>query len=540
MLENIQLYLRYYKNKKLKIAFSFLLSFIQALSLIPIAVLIQRVFDRALPAKDSSTLLWSLTIMFLLFCFNAFAILWNRWASLDIIKNVVGNMRRELLAQTMELSRQHYVNEDTDVIHSKIVNDSERIDCMTSALLTQFFPGALIALGLSCFLVYENPLLFLVVVCALPLLYGVGRLVGRKVKKRIQQFHRDFSGFSKGVLFVLKFNELIKLSTAETNELERQEGNIQNLRFSSQRMAWLSTAYTIIQNNILILSGIVVLLAGGLQVVYGITTIGSLLAFYVALNLLSSNAGNVINSIPAIIEGKESLDAVMPLLKKAEDAKKKLDPFKGLNKKILFDNVDFKHDNSNFSMTDVNFEIKKNELFGIFGASGSGKSTIINLLLGFYAPHKGRIVIDDQAIHDIDPIEYRKRIGVLSQDLLIFSGTIRENLTYGLSNVDNKLIEKICLYCNIHEYIKSLKKGYDSEIGERGVKLSGGQKQRIAIARAILRNPEILILDEPDNNLDESMFITILENIRKLPLTIIVISHNKNLYPYFDRVYNLT
>ena len=173
---------------------------------------------------------------------------------------------------------------------------------------------------------------------------------------------------------------------------------------------------------------------------------------------------------------------------------------------------------------------------GLFGTSGSGKSTLINLLLGFYQPKEGQILIDGTNLNNLNLFEYRKHIGVLPQEPLIFPGTIQENLTYGLAHATDEDIQKMCEYCDIHDFIQQLPHGYHSDIGNRGVKISGGQKQRIAIARALLRKPELIILDEPDNNLSEALTGTIIDNIKRLGVTMIIISHNPRLVPHMDSV----
>jgi ABC-type multidrug transport system fused ATPase/permease subunit len=534
--KHIWSYIQYYYNVKKNVFLSLFLTIIQAVSLIPVAILIQYTFDHSIPEKNGKQLVAILTIVFFLFILNALAILVNRHLTLTVVKSVIHSMRKDLIERSIFFSHQFFTNEDLDKVHSKIVHDSERLDSMTTNLLLQFIPGILIFTGLSGLLIYLNAFLFAVVFAVIPMLFIMGNFINKKLKIVAREFHSDYSEFSKGILFVLRFNELIKLSTAEKKELEKQDKIIEKLKSSGHKIAWLSTAHNVMQTNLLTLSGVVVLLVGGFQVIYNHITLGELLSFYVALGLLSTNMKSVIFTIPVIIEGMESVSKLMPLMDHKTSVKESVNQFKGFQHTIRFEDVHFNY-SSDFELNGINFTLNKNDITGIFGASGSGKSTIINLLLGFYQPKQGNIFYDNHNINDVNLIDYRKNIGVLLQDPLIFPGTIRENLVYGLPDIDNAKIIEICNLCKIHSFINGLEKGYDSEIGERGIKISGGQKQRIAIARALLREPILLILDEPDNNLDEKLIFEIISNIRELKITLLIISHNKSLYTYLDKVY---
>lgn len=541
-MNNIRAYISYISESKRWSAFSIFLSCIQASALVPTALIVQRIFDHVLPAKDSSALVGGLIVILGLFALHAGAVLWNRQVTLERIKQSIHSMRHTLVNHTLEWSRHQYTHEHVDDLHSKIVHDTERIDCMMSAFLTQFFPGLIVSIGLSFILMYENMLLFLIIICTLPVLYGAAKLLGRGVRRRVREFHSDFSEFSSGILFVLKFNELIKISTAEQHELDVQNAKIEQLRHSSHAMAWYTTAYTLLQYNILMIAGVIVLLAGGLQVIHGNMTVGTLLSFYFALNLLNSNARNALSSVPVMIEGKESLDAVMAItnIQKNQTNQTKKSVFNGFRKNIVFDKVTFGHEPARPIINALTFSISKGETFGIYGASGTGKTTLINLLLGFYEPQAGTLSIDGQSILAIDLKPYRSQIGVVTQDMHVFPGTIRDNLTYGLRGITDADLDRVCKICSIYDDIHVLPQGYDTMLGERGMRLSGGQKQRLTLARALLRSPSILILDEPDNHLDEVLFTSILKQIKSLELTTIVISHHDYLRPYLDHTITLT
>lgn len=526
-------YVSYYRGHERSVAVSLLLSVLQTVALFPIPLVVKHLFDHALPDKNVGYLLLLATGVVGLLILSSLITLLNRHITLSTSKAVLYAIRRELAFRSLFFGKHFYATEDLDGVHSRTVLDTERIDRMTNALLSSVLPGALVAVSLSCLLAYINPFLFLVTFAIFPPLYLVGKLLGKRVQTSIQEFHRDFASYSKGASFILTFNELISLSTAEAHELELQEKRIANLQHSSKRMAFISASYGVVQGNVLMLGGVVILVIGGLQIMSGVTTVGAIVSFYVTLNLALSSAKQLTGSVPLLIEGSESLHGVLTLLRRPQPPTNTL-PYAGLTKSIVFDSVTFAHHES-FSLRNVTFDIRKGETVGVFGPSGSGKSTLMGLLLGLYTPDSGSIRIDAHDIHTIDKIAYRHAVGVLPQDPLLFPGSIQDNLTYGLPDVSPTEIERITKLCRVDDFVRTLPEGYQTDVGNRSVQISGGQKQRIAIARALLRSPDILILDEPDNNLDEALIGQILEEIKKLGITVVLISHTSALQRMVDR-----
>ena len=537
MRQQILYYLSFYKTQKQPLLLSLLLSLAQALSLFPIALIIQYLFDNALDARDTKMLFAGLGLAVLLIAINSLLILVNKRISFRVIKQIVCEIREKLLYKILFFDSAYFAEQDLDRVHSEIVQDTERLDNMAAVLLTQVLPGIFLITGVSIFLIYTNASLFFVLLFIFPLSYIAGRLMAEKLKASVKQYHLDFSAFSRGIYFVLKFSDLIKISSAENKELVNQKKILNQLDLSSRKVTWIASAYTTAQGNLFVIGAIVVLLFGTFQVIDGKTTVGSLISFYVLLNIVIAQFKNVLGVVPILIEGSASLSSLMPILQSTnkESSSQQLFQFADA---IQLRNIEFGYDN-NLVLKDLSLEIKKHQVIGIYGPSGSGKSTLIKLLLGIYSPTGGQILIDGVNLSELNIYEYRRCIGVLPQDPLFFPGTIYENLTYGIEGLSDDIITETCKRCLIHDFIISLPEGYNSEIGNSGKKISGGQRQRIAIARALLRNPEILILDEPDNNLDEATTFAIIENIRDMKITTFVISHNSFILPYVDQTLRL-
>ncbi len=527
-------YIYFYRTRKKYIAASSFLLIAQTLTLMPVPLVLQKIFDQALPHGDPKQLSMLLGLALLLFFANALLTLTNKRITLKVNKDVIYEIRKKLAVHLLYAGHLFFTTADLDAIHSNVVYNTERLDRMTNVLLSQSLPSTLMTIGLLCLLWYLNPLLFLIILAAMSLVYLTSRSVSKRIRIHIKKFHQDFAEFSKGTSFALTFSELITVSATEEIEITKQEIRLHNVRNSGQRMVWLSAIYSAIQSNVLIFSGLIVLFVGGLQIHYGTSTLGAMLSFYVTLNLLNNHAKVVIGGVPTLIEGLESLAASMPMLKEQYKLPTQSPQENQSFGSIVFENVYFDHRNA-FNLANVTFSIHQGEAVGIFGASGSGKSTLIKLLLGFYTPKKGEIHIGGRNIADIDISTYRRSVGVLLQDPQLFPGTIRENLVYGLPDIQEADMIAICTICRIHPFISTLEKGYDTDIGNRSASISGGQKQRIAIARALLRKPQLLILDEPDNNLDEALIVAMLQEIQKMGITLIVISHNQALRSVVNR-----
>ena len=408
--------------------------------------------------------------------------------------------------------------------------DKRRLILSVFLSITQsisILPPIILLIGLSGVLIYLNFSLFILLLVFLPIVYIVGALLSKKLKLSIQDYHKDFAKFSAGVTFILKFYDLIKISSAEMKEYSKQKSILQSVQKLSKSVAWNINAYNTIQGNLIVIGGFVVLLLGGYQVMNGQISLGALISFYVVLNVTSAYFKTIIAFIPVLVEGQNSIKSLYTII-----GNEALEATSSINfrfqESICFQEVEFYYGDLQI-LKNINFEIKKHQVFGISGESGSGKTTLIKLLLGVYPVNRGQILIDGQNIDKLNFQEFRKQIGILPQDPMFFTGTIFENLVYGLDNIDPSSIEFYCNKCLIHDFIISLPYGYQTEIGNSGNKISGGQKQKLAIARAIIRKPEILILDEPDKNLDDKSVIDILNYIKQMKITTIVISHNNNL-----------
>jgi ABC-type bacteriocin/lantibiotic exporter with double-glycine peptidase domain len=531
-------YLSRYRGQYRDIVVALVLSGVQLVLVLPLVFLVQYVFDKVIPKGDFRLLVICGVGMFLLNLANGAVSLWSRYVTLKTTKVVIREIRNDLLNRLYAFSRSFYGNADRAGLHDNIVQDTERVDVMSNALVAQLLPSVLVSIGLFGVLIYLNWFLVLVMALIVPFLFMANRSLGRKVKVQVNAFRRSFEEFSKGMLFVLQAMDLTRIQTAENFETERQRQRLEDLRVTSGMVAWLDSLYSLVQTNLSAISGILILVIGGAGVARGSMTVGDLLSFYVTVGLLNTYLRTGLSSVPKIILGNESLETLFVLLHKGEDqpytGKRRIE-FRG---KVTFDAVYFRYKQDPI-LQGVDVTIEPQSTVAIMGANGSGKSTMMHLLSGFYRPQEGRLLADDCPYDELDILNLRRSIGVVMQDPFFFPGTILENIIYGSPGAKQPHVIEAARLATAHSFIEELPKKYDTLVGDNGVLLSGGQRQRIAIARALLRRPRLLILDEPTNHLDAAAVAGLMENLKRLPYrpTTILISHDKEIVHHADRIY---
>lgn len=523
-------YIRLYKGQYRKFFLSVLLSIVQSLIVVPVALLVRHIFDKALPEKDFRQLIILCVTISILYILNGAITLWTRYISLKMTKSVIKILRNTIINKLYLLPRQYFTEIDRMKLHAKIVQDTFRLDVMSNGLVAQLFPAALISGGLFLVLLYLDLTLFLFVMMISPFLIVFGKFISKILASRVNIYHRYFETFSKRVMILLNNIDLSRVSVSENREKKEQGKLHEKIEKKSFDQAWFSAFYTIFNETTTSAFGLVIMILGGYRVINGLMTIGGLFAFFTTLGLLKKYMVMISGVIPKVIEGNESLMSVFGFLNEKMEL-----PYSGKTNfefrgEITFESVSFSYDRRRL-FKNISFFINPGEVVYLTGPNGSGKSTIVNLILGFYRPVSGIIKADGRKYDEIDIRDIRRRTGVVFQDTFIFPGTIRENIVYGLDNVSGDCLARaIRLSCS-GEFIEKLPEGLDTYIENKREKLSGGEIQKIAIARSLLGNNRLIILDEPSTHLDKNSLTEIIRNLRTemADSTILIISHKDEL-----------
>lgn len=533
-------YVKLYKGSYRQILASSILSILQSAALLPIIFLIRYIIDDVILTKDTAGLFIACAAILVLHFISGGLTLYVRFLILKVTKRVIRKVREELLTRYFSFPRSYYSSLDPSLLHSRIVEDTQRIDVMSNALVAQFLPSMLVSCALLVIMLVLNWMLFFMVLSIAPLIYFLSRVIARKVRNKVAAYYRSFDRFSQGAHFVLRMMDLIRIRVAEDKEFSKQQGNFLDLESTSREQAWWRSAFHIFQSTLVASAGVIILLVGGLALSKGTNTIGELMAFFIAANYLKKYLNTISQNIPEILAGHEALSTIYELLHMRQmrpyTGKQKHD-FSGL---IELRSVRFSYDREPL-LNKIDLTLKPGHTVAVVGPNGSGKSTLVLLALGFYKPQAGRVLADGLPYDLLDLNCLRRNIGVVMQEPLFFPGTIAENITYGRTDVSPEELAAAAAASTADRFIHRLPEGLETFIGPEGILLSGGERQLLAVTRALLRRPKVLILDEPTNHLDRSAISLLMENLAHLPDSpgVLLITHHIEIVRGFKHIFLL-
>ena len=530
----------FYTGRWLRLASLTLAATLLSLLVLPTLILVKRVFDVAIPTGNVKLLLgYGLAILLIRVSSTVLALFLRR-AHLRMIESIVSSIRESLLRKLFTFSRQTYTEMDREQTHTRIVQDTHRIFEMSNVLLATVVPSVLTSTVLLLVLALLNPYLMLLLLALFPMLAFANKYSSRFAKKSVVKFHRTFERFSKGMQFVLHHMELAQIQSSKTQEIQRQLNHLDELGTTSSKMAFSFAVHSQIQGTLTGLGIVLILVVGGSAVALGEMTLGDFLAFYVAAGLLNGYVNQMIGSVPQLINGNESLKTLQEF-SQTDSAP----PYTGTRKiefrgAVSMESVSFSYGGGEV-LRRIDLAIEPGCITALVGSNGSGKTTIAHLVLGLYRPSLGAVYADGVPYAELDVAHLRETIGVVPQHPEFFSGSILENLTYGSDELDRQSVAAAAKAALLQDFIDALPEGYDTPVGSDGVLLSGGQCQRMAVARALLRNPRLLIMDEPTNHMDAQTVRQLLQNVRELSnrLSILLISHDPMVISIADRVHQL-
>ncbi len=449
------------------------------------------------------------------------------------------NMRNDLFKKLQKLPYSYYDNHETGKIMSRMTNDLMDVSELAHHGPENLFICGIMVIGSFVYLLSINVYLTLIVFACVPVLVAISLTLRKRMTSAFMESRKSIAVVNAALESSITGIRVTKAYTNSVKEEEKfEKGNQQfvEARKKSYKAMGLFHSSTSFVTDVF---NVIVLIAGGIFMIMGKIDLSDYSTFIVSINLFISPVNTLIGFIEQLQNGMTGFKRFMEVMAEDEEPEKEgATELVVTEGHIKFNNVSFSYNEAKEVLHNVTLDIKPGNKLALVGPSGGGKTTICHLIPNFYKLEEGEIYIDDQEINDVTLESLRRNIGIVQQDVFLFNGSMKENILYGRLDATEEEIIEAAKKANIHDYIMTLPEGYDTQIGERGVKLSGGQKQRLSIARVFLKNPAILILDEATSALDNTTEILIQSALDELckGRTTLVVAHRLSTIKNADEI----
>lgn len=537
------LYLRilsYIKPYMHRLIFAMFCTIMAAAGNLYIPWIIKDMIDEVLADKNGTMLNWIAASIIAIFVVRGLFWYGQNYLMSYVGQSVIIDIRAAVFKKLQRLSVSFYDKNKTGTIISYVTNDVNALQSAMVENTIEMITEGFILIGSVVAMIYLDWRLTLFTVCTFPVVLWFMEFFGKKIRKtggRIQECTADITSVLQESVASAR---VIKSFVREDYEVDRFDvENRANFR-ANMKNAQLMATLTPVVELVAAIGVTMIIWYGGNNVINGTITAGSLVAFLTyAVNISNpiKRLTRVIGNIQKALAAAQRVFMIIDMPEEIAESRdaKQLPEVSG---KVEFQNVSFAYDDKGNVITDLSFSVKPGEVIAIVGPSGAGKSTIANLLPRFYDVNKGDIKIDGHSVREVTLDSLREQVGIVPQETMLFNGSVYNNILYGRLDATKEEIEAAAKAANAHDFIMQLTDGYETKLGDRGVNLSGGQRQRIAIARAILKNPRILILDEATSALDTESERVVQEALDRLMVgrTSFVIAHRLSTVKNADKI----
>ncbi len=527
-----------------KILLSLVLSIFVAGSTSSIAWLLDPAIKKIFVEQDKFLTLIIPFLIILAFSTKGLSLYFARLLIIRVGAEVSGQLQKKIAQHILISDLQVLENRHSGKYISNILYDSNQIQNLVSTGVLNIMKDSFTIIALVSLMFYQNWKLATFAIFMMPLAAGLAKSLGKRIGKATEKAGQSAGMLTTFLSELLKGIKMIRIYQREDNEDLKATSRIMDMKEKNVKIANIMIRATPIME---ILTGFMIagfIFYSGKLIAAGELEINSFFSFLAAMMLAYQPIRSLATINMLVYQGATAFKRISKII----DAPIKIKNEKTLpdlnlkNSDIVFKNVGFKYDTTrDRAIKEINMNIKGNTMTAFVGHSGAGKSTIINLLPRFYDPQEGKIEIDNQDIKNISLKSLRKNLSMVSQDVILFDDTIKNNISYARENAPHEDIIKACKFAAVDKFINQMPNGYDTLIGENGVRLSGGQKQRISIARAILKESPIILLDEATSSLDaesEEIVQNAITNLTKNKTTL-VIAHRLSTIHNADRIFVL-
>ena len=430
-------------------------------------------------------------------------VIYSKYVS-KVLRSIGADFRNSLVKKLQQMSLTGRKDFESGVLQAKFIRDIESIETFLNQIVTSLIPAIITILITAGITFVKSPLMALFFLLVLPVNVLVVRFFRRPMGEHNRSFRKTMEETSAQLANMIEMLPITKAHGLEVTEIKKMKKNIDDLTSAGYSLDIVTARFGSAAWAVGQLLSSVCLIFTGILAYNGIIPVGDVALYQSYFSTLSGNIQGLLNMVPQFTKGSESLRSVSEIIisDNIEDNRGKI-KLRYVHGTIQFKNVSYKYpDSDEYIIKNFNLNVEPGECVAFVGGSGSGKTTIMNMIIGFLQPTKGELAMDGKPMEYLNLTTFRKFISVVSQNCVLFPGTIKENIVYGLDNVTEEQINQVVELANIKEFVDDLPDGLDTYIEEHGGNLSGGQKQRISIARALIRDPKIIILDEATSALD--------------------------------------
>ena len=448
-------------------------------------------------------------------------------------------MRRDLFTKLEQLPFTYFDNHETGKIMSRMTNDLMDVSELAHHGPENIFMSGIMIIGSFLYLSTINIELTLIVFSCVPFLVVISFLLRKRMRKAFMEARKSIAVINSSLESSISGIRVTKAFNNSQKEAEKfEEGNIEfaNARKDAYKAMGQFHSSTSFITDVF---NVICLISGGIFLYNGVINFGDYSAFMISINLFINPVTVLIQFMEQYQNGVTGFERFLEIIDEPIEVEgPNAKDITNVVGKINFDHVSFGYNDEKKVLDNISFEIESGKTLALVGPSGGGKTTICHLLPNFYRVNEGKITIDNIDINDFTLSSLRENIGIVQQDVFLFNGSIYENILYGRLDATYEEVVEAAKAANIYDYVRTLPNGFDTQIGERGVKLSGGQKQRLSIARVFLKNPKILILDEATSALDNTTEILIQQALDRLckNRTTIVVAHRLSTIKNADEI----
>ncbi|MGN1180070.1 MAG: ABC transporter ATP-binding protein [Suilimivivens sp.] len=492
------------------------------------------------PDNAGTVILINALIMSFFVIQNIFTNYIHTWLYAKTVRNVERNLRSSLVRKLQQLSITYHNEMQSGRLQSKIMRDVEQIETLSSQIfitVLSILLNVVVAFGI---VIFKSLTVFLFFLATIPVAVCLMVAFKSKIKRYNADFRKEMEETSVRVMEMVELIPVTRAHALEKQETQKMDHQLGHVAEKGLKLDMIQTYFSSISWVAFQLFQVICLAFTGYLAAKGQISVGEVVMYQTYFSSIVNQVSNVITLLPTVSKGLESVNSIGDILlcHDVEDNKNKK-KVKNITGNITFEHVTFQYPDADAPvLKDLSFQIKAGETVAFVGSSGAGKTTILNMVIGFIKANSGKILIDGMDLNTLNLQSYRSHIAVVPQQSILFSGTIRENITYGMDNISDQLLDQVIKAANLEELIDSLPDGLDTIITEHGSNLSGGQRQRISIARAFIRDPRILILDEATSALDTISEKKIQDAIHNLvqDRTTLIVAHRLSTIRDADKI----